>query len=554
MQTVPDPRHAAPRWHDSLRLGETEFPYELVLENTIVGVGYMLERRFLWANARMAQIYGYEPGELDDQSVRILYCTQSDYEEVGRMYAVMAQHGGYTHEHPQVRKDGSLIWCLISGRLIRPDDPRSPSVWVVQDISDRKRAEDQLRRTNQRLEHRVARRTLNLHRSNVALRAEVERRRAAQLASAQSREKYRALFRHMPLGVLVTDAAGEIVEFNRTLQRYFGAASRAAFAAIKEEPRVMQPDGAVQSLAALLRGHAQSSQARRVDRFELVWLAAGSERRDHLVVAAPMSGRDLGVAYVFSDVTEARRARDRAHEQEAALAHAARLSLMGQMASALAHQLGQPLNACQSYLGGLQHRIGEELADRPEWALAIDKAIHHLDQAGEIIRSVRGFVTRHQPQTEQTDLLALVQQTLGLLDPSLRAAGARVNLNASAAMRLSLRCHVVEIQQVLVNLVMNALDAVQTGGDERLIEITLATDGHSKATVEVADSGHGVPAELAERIFEPYFTTKSSGLGMGLMICRTIVESHGGSLRLVAGPSHGACFRFTLPLARESSQ
>jgi two-component system sensor kinase FixL len=539
---------------DRLRLGGTDFPHELVLDNAIVGISYTVERRFLWANTRMAEIFGYAPGELNGESVRLLYSTEADYDEVGRLYDCPARQKGYSHERPMLTKSGELLWCLISGRVIDPDDPQSPSVWVVQDITDKKRAEDQLRRANQRLEQTVERRTLNLRRTNETLRAEVERRRAAQELSVESREKYRALFRHMPLGVLVTNAEGEIVEVNRTLQNYLGAATRAVLdVVVEDEGRVLDVDGQAHSLAGLVRRHAGTAVARRVDRFEIVWLAAGGKRREISVVAAPMSGHGLGVAYALADVTDQRRARDREHAQQAALAHASRLSLMGQMASALAHELGQPLNACQSYLGGLRHRLGEELADRPELAQALDKVAGHLEQASDIIRNVRGFVSRHQPEFEQIDLAALVQQTLALLDVPLRAAQARVQLQAGSATTL-VRCHPVEIQQVLVNLVMNALDAVQDADPEdRVIAITLGTEGRSKASIQIRDRGPGVPVALAERIFEPYFTTKATGLGMGLMICATIIESHGGSLVLLPPGDGGACFRFTLPLSRETT-
>jgi two-component system, LuxR family, sensor kinase FixL len=227
---------------------------------------------------------------------------------------------------------------------------------------------------------------------------------------------------------------------------------------------------------------------------------------------------------------------------------------MGQMASALAHELGQPLNACQSYLGGLRHRLRDELAARPELAQALDKAAGHLDQASDIIRNVRGFVSRHQPQSEPIDLLALLRQTVSLLDVPLRAAHAKVHVSAAQGPALVVRCHAVEIQQVLVNLMVNALDAMHdVPPDERTVEIALSLDGRNRASVQISDNGPGVPAELAERIFEPYFTTKAAGLGMGLMICGTIVESHGGALRLAAGRARGACFRFTLPILREAA-
>lgn len=526
--------------------GEQAFPWRLVLENTIVGIAYMRERRFLWANARMAQIFGYEAGELDGAPVRVLYVTQEDYDEVGRMIASdFSNHDFYTHERSMVCKGGEVIWCRISGRLIEPGNARSASVWVVQDITDKKRAEDQIRRVNQRLEQTVARRTLNLSRSNAALREEIERRRQAQGASAESREKYRALFRHVPLGLLVTDASGAIIEVNRTLQHYLGASTRSALATLLGDPsRVLLPDGRATSLATLVR--EPHDQHTRAERFEFGWLGSHGRRREIFVVAAPLA-RGLGTAFAFTDVTEQRRARERELAQQAALAHAARLSLMGQMTSALAHELGQPLNAAQSYIAGVARRLGDEAP--PELAQALAKATAHLEQAGEIIRNVRGFVSRHHQDAPQPiDLPVLVSQTLALLDHPLRAGGARVTLQIDGV-SAPVRGHPVAVQQVLVNLVMNAIEAMQLmPPSERRIEIRLAEEGRSLISITVVDHGPGVAPELAARIFEPYVTTKPEGLGMGLMICRTIVESHGGSLRLLP-TRRGAAFRFTLSRA-----
>jgi two-component system, LuxR family, sensor kinase FixL len=545
-----------PQPHDSLRLAETKFPYEMVLDNTVVGVSYMLDRRFIWANARMVQIFGYEPGDLDNKPVRMLYATQEDYEEVGRMYADGARRGFYTHERAMARKNGDLIWCRISGRMVEPGSAGSPSVWVVQDLTDKKQAEDQLKRSNQRLEQTVQRRTLNLRRSNESLRVEIDRRREAQTLSAESREKYRALFRRMPLGLLLANADGDIVEVNRTLQIALGAQTRAMLdGVLRDSSRVLLADGRTRSIAALVHEHI-GGDGRRVSRFDMGWLARDDKRREISVVVAPISGYGLGVAFAFTDNTDQRRAREREHAQQAALAHASRLSLMGQMTSALAHELGQPLTACQSYLSGLRHRLAAEFGDKPELAQALDKATAHLDQAGEIIRNVRGFISRHRPNLEPTDLQMLLAQTLTLLDLPLRAAGVQVEVSperANAAALPKVRCHPVEIQQVLVNLLMNAIEAMESiPMAQRRISVRLASEPRATVSIAVTDSGPGPDPELAARIFEPYVTTKAEGLGMGLMICRTIVESHGGDLRLVPSET-GACFRFTLRAGRVTS-
>lgn len=527
----------------------TDFPWRLVLENTIVGISYMQNRRFLWANARMAEIFGYNAGELDGEPVRKLYVTQEDYDDVGRLMAGYSRDGFYTHERAMACKNGSLIWCRISGRLLRRNDMIGPSVWVVQDLTDKRNAENELRRVNQQLENTIEKRTSNLRRTNEALKAEIERRKTLQAASAATGEKFRTLFRHLPLGVLVVDAEGAIVEVNRTLQSYFGVQSRTRLKELMDDSsRVALPDGPTCSLSSLLRRHATARLA--VERFEFAWIRAPGRLRHIAAIGAPLVTSRRGVVFTFADVTENRRQREREHEQQAALAHASRLSLMGQMASALAHELGQPLNACQSYLSGIRHRLGAEQLDLRELAHVLEKTSAHLDQAAQIIRNVRGFVSRHKPLFESVPLGELIDRTLLLLQQPIRSGGVQVDVIFSSATTQfpDARCNAIEIQQVLTNLLINAIEAIREAGTgDPYITIRVGTDSRRMLYVEVSDNGPGVPEDLIPRLCEPYVTTKPSGLGMGLMISRTIVESHGGHLRYLPQRGAGATFRFTLP-------
>lgn len=526
-----------------------DFPYELVLNNTIVGVSYMRERRFIWANARMNEIFGYADGELTGRPVRILYSTEEDYADVGRHYALFARdNNSYTHERAMVKKNGETLWCLISGRMIDPVDPHSPSVWVVQDISARKQVENQLKRANQRLEQTIESRTQNLRRSNDALRVEMERRRSMQAASVESREKYRALFRHLPLGILVTSANGEIVEINRAMQRLVGATAYAVLAPTLDDAErvVLGPERSC-SLRSFIHDRTPAD-GRRVERSHMSWRGRSGKVSQFQMVASRLTSHGLGAVFTFEDVTEQHRAREREHEQQVALAHAMRLSLMGQFASALAHELGQPLNACESYVAGIRLRLSEELAERPDVQGALAQVSLHLEQAGQIVRNVRRFVGRHEPEFEPLDARELVMQTLNLLRVQFDASGCSVEVDAPDDLPM-VQAHRVEIQQVLVNLVVNAIDAMAANAPgQRHITLRLQREGKAMLGIQVTDNGPGVATELMERIFTPYFTTRKDGLGMGMMMCRTIVESHQGTIRCISPPGCGATFRFTLPV------
>ena len=527
-----------------------DFFHELVLNNTIVGVSYMRERCFVWANARMDEIFGYEEGELTGRPVRILYSSEEDYAEVGRRYKRFARYNSYTHERAMVKKNGDMLWCLISGRMIDPTDPHSPSVWVVQDITGRKQAENQLKRSNLRLEHAVERRTQNLHRINDALRLEMERRLAMQAASVESRGKYRALFKNLPVGILVTRADGEIVEINSAMQKFIGAMTNSSLAQVLDDAtRVVESEDRACSLRQFIHDKTPKD-GRRVDRSRMVWRRNSGKTSEFAMVATRLASHGLGAVFAFEDITEMRQARQRESEQQNALAHAMRVSMMGQFASSLAHELGQPLNACESYLAGIRFRFDDDLASRPELQGALNQISRHLDQAGQIIRNVRRFVSRQEPEFESVDARELVMQTLDLLRMQLKASGTRIEMEAREDLP-PVQVHRIEVQQVVVNLIVNAIEAMAGGpAAQRLIRVQIDREGKSMVCIHVSDNGPGVAPELLDRIFSPYFTTKKDGLGMGLMVCRTIVESHRGALRCVSSPGTGASFSFTLPVSR----
>jgi len=188
--------------------------HSAIFDNPLFGVFFMAERVFLQVNPTMEAMLGYQPGGLAGRSVRDVYANADDFAAVGGILESFPKSNRYVHERALVTRTGGALWCLISGSFIDRAHPGELSLWVVQDISSRKRAEEQLVRARQRLEQTVERRTLNLQRTNKALKLEVERRRASDRSLLESREKYRVLIRNTPAGVLLTDAEGAVVEIN----------------------------------------------------------------------------------------------------------------------------------------------------------------------------------------------------------------------------------------------------------------------------------------------------------------------------------------------------
>lgn len=234
-------------------------------------------------------------------------------------------------------------------------------------------------------------------------------------------------------------------------------------------------------------------------------------------------------------------------QHDAALARASRLGAAGEMAGALAHQLGQPLAATLNYLHGCRLRLQRDDVELDSIRAALGEAIQHTEQAGGIVRHVRSFVARHEPEARATDLPALIRQTLLLVDGDCRRFGIDVQLDLAADAQ-AVFADALEIQQVLLNLLRNAIDAMaaNTADSRRLRIASRVTADASRIAISVADSGPGIADADLPRIFESWFTTKRDGLGLGLAVCRTIVESHGGSLNVQRGDAGGAVFQFDL--------
>lgn len=244
------------------------------------------------------------------------------------------------------------------------------------------------------------------------------------------------------------------------------------------------------------------------------------------------------------DLTERERTETRLQELQGELVHVSRLTALGEMASALAHELNQPLTAIANYLKGSSRLLAAEPVPRERLREAIDRAGEQALRAGQIIRRLRDFVARGETERRIESLPRLIEEASALALVGARDNGVRVQFELDPSVDLVL-ADKVQIQQVVLNLIRNAVDAME---DTPRRDLTLSVDscGDGQARVSVADTGAGIDPELAPQLFQPFFTTKRTGMGIGLSISRTIVEAHGGRLWFEPGPDGGTIFRFTL--------
>jgi two-component system sensor histidine kinase DctS len=234
------------------------------------------------------------------------------------------------------------------------------------------------------------------------------------------------------------------------------------------------------------------------------------------------------------------------------MAHQARLTSLGEIASSLAHQLNQPLMAISGYNAGLRNMLKSCDSVDPRILAALDRQAEQAEHAGRIVHRIRDFLMRRTPQPEPSNLRRIVDETASLLRSDLRRRGVELDLvhdNDVPAVRVD----PILLGQAIVNLVRNAVDVSQgLGHAPPRIEIRTRRLGPGSVCVEVRDHGAGLRGRNIEELSSPFYSTKSDGMGLGLAICRTVVEAHAGRLEADDAPDGGARFRLVLPAMEDA--
>jgi two-component system sensor kinase FixL len=374
---------------------------------------------------------------------------------------------------------------------------------------------------------------------------DVTERVAAEEALRAREAHLRSILETVPDAMIVIDEQARIQSFSAAAVRQFGYEPGEV---IGRNVSMLMPEPYRSQHDSYMDRYLSTGERRIIG----IGRVVVGQRRDgstfpmELAVGEMHSG---GVRYFTGfvrDLTERQQTETRLQEIQSELVHMSRFTALGEMASTLAHEINQPLTAIANYLKGcrriLQCMEGDQV---PMLREAVNQAADQAIRAGQVIRHLREFVSRGEGERHIENLPKLIEEASALALVGAKEKGVRVtfSLDPDAPLVLADR---IQIQQVLLNLVRNAIEAMEDQPRRELVITTRAMPVERMVAISVADTGGGIAPEIADQLFQPFVTTKKNGMGVGLSICRTIVEAHGGKMAVESASGRGTTFVLTL--------
>lgn len=361
--------------------------------------------------------------------------------------------------------------------------------------------------------------------------------------SRQRQDHLQSILDTVPEAMIVIDEVGTMRSFSAAAERLFGWT---AAEAIGRNVRMLMPDPYRAGHEGYLTRYLETGERRiiGIGRVAVGLRKDGSTFPIELAVGEMRTGRRRFFTGFIRDLTEPQATERRLQDLQSELIHVSRLTSMGEMASALAHELNQPLSAIASYMKGSVRLLDADTPDLERVRTALTAAGEQALRAGEIIRRLRTFVGKGEAAMRIEALPKLIEEAGALAMMGARDFGVRLEFNLASDVGPVL-ADKVQIQQVVLNLMRNAVEAMSEASVRTLVVSARRLDD-GWVEVAISDFGPGLTPEVLQRLFQPFVTTKSSGMGVGLSICRTIIEAHGGEIGAFNRPEGGAVFRFTL--------
>ncbi len=464
-------------------------------------------------NPGAEQITGWREDEALGQHVSILYPAEDVRAGAAeRQLALVRETGRLEDRGDRVRKDGTRFAANVIVTAVHgPNGEIENYAKIMRDVSERLASEE-------------------------ALKA-----REAHLTS---------ILETVPDAMIVIDEGAIIQSFSTTAVRQFGYQPAEV---IGRNVSMLMPEPYRGQHDAYMHRYLETGERRiiGIGRVVVGLRSDGSTFPMELAVGEMRSGGTRYFTGFIRDLTERQNTETRLQEIQSELVHMSRFTALGEMASTLAHEINQPLTAIANYLKGcrriLQRMEGPEV---PMLRDAVAEAAEQALRAGDVIRHLRNFVTRGESERHIENLPRLIEEASALALVGAKEKGVKVtfDLDPNAPLVVADR---IQVQQVLLNLIRNAIEAMQDAPVRELVIGSRARPAEGLVEITVADTGTGLAPEVAAQLFQPFVTTKQTGMGVGLSICRTIIEAHGGRMSGERNAAGGATFRLTLQAAHE---
>ena len=352
----------------------------------------------------------------------------------------------------------------------------------------------------------------------------------------------RAVLESVPDAMVVIDHRGIIQSFSSAAQRLFGYTSAEICG---QNVKMLMPSPYREQHDGYLERYLTTGERHIIG----IGRVAVGQRKDGSTFPMELTvgevggeGHRLFTGFV-RDLTERQQTERRLQELQQGLLHVSRLRSMGQMAAALAHELNQPLTATANYARAAVRLLDADPPDVARIRQALNLAVEQTLRSGDIIRRLRTLVARGEVTRQPENLAKLIEEASALALVGTKERGIKVRISTDPDLPRG-AVDRVQMQQVMLNLIRNAIEAMD-GQEVRELSVGASRD-NDMILVSVADTGGGIPPEIEAKLFQPFVTTKQEGMGIGLSVCRTIVEAHGGRLWAEPNPGGGTVFRFTV--------
>jgi PAS domain S-box-containing protein len=463
---------------------------------------------------------------------------------LAELTGIVLRSGRWEGELVHRKRDGTQV--VVASRWSLQQDDAGRAVGTLEtnnDISERKRTDVELQRSEQRFRNIFETTGVSIWEEDFS-----QVKTAIDAIKAEGVGDFRSYLAEHPEFVQQALAIVKVVDVNDATVKLFGARTKAEL--LGSLDRIFLPE------------------TQEVFAGELIAIAAGQSSFESETVLRTLNGGKLDVLFTMTfpletgkfdsvlvslvDITARKQAQEALQRAQAELAHVSRLTTLGELAASIAHEVSQPLAAAAANAeAGLRW-----LAVQPPHLEEVRQALSHIvkngHRAGEIIKRLRALVKKTPPQRERLDINDVVREVIALTRSEVQKRGIILQTRLAADLPQVLGDR-VQLQQVILNLIVNAAEAMSGEGDGRLeLLIDSGGDLSSEVLIAVRDSGPGLKEEGLDHLFDAFYTTKPNGMGMGLAISRSIIASHGGRLWASRNLPHGATFQFTLPTHRET--